>query len=402
MKLSAHVKEIVMRVVFTGGGTGGHVNPAIAIADTVKRAEPDSEISFVGTPRGIENKLCADAGYPIYHVDIQGLRRKLTLSNLKTLYLTLTSPHKAKKLLRELKPDIVLGTGGYVCWPVVKAAAKMGIPTALHESNAVPGAAVKLLSGEVDRVYLNFAETADSFADKSKLCRVGNPLRNGFSRITREEGRRLCGIGDRYRYTVLSFGGSLGAEMVNEAVLDMMRDFSSKREDVYHIHACGSIEWEAAQKGFAERGLDGCENLALKEYIFNMPELMAAADLVICRAGAMTVSELAMCGKCVIFIPSPNVTNNHQYKNAALLRDGGAAELIEERELAARPLAAVAEQLLCDDGARRRAEMSERISQFAIKDACELIYEDMRRLVSEKNGKRGAGDISFGRAHGER
>lgn len=390
-----------MKVVFTGGGTGGHVNPAIAIADTVKRAEPGSEISFVGTSRGIENKLCADAGYPVYHVDIQGLRRKLTLSNLKTLYLTLTSPYKARKLLLRLKPDIVLGTGGYVCWPVVKAAAKMGIPTALHESNAVPGAAVKLLSGNVDRIYLNFSETAESFTDRSKLYRVGNPLRNGFSRITREEGRRLCGIDGKYRYTILSFGGSLGAEMVNEAVLDMMRDFSAKREDVYHIHACGSIEWEAAQKGFAERGLDKYGNLALKEYIFNMPELMAAADLVICRAGAMTVSELAMCGKCVIFIPSPNVTNNHQYKNAALLRDGGAAELIEERELTERPLASVAERLLCEEGESARAEMCNRISRFAIKDACDLIYRDMKKLISEKNGKRSTGDISFGRDRGD-
>jgi len=384
-----------MKVVFTGGGTGGHVNPAIAIADTIKMLEPDSEITFVGTPRGIENKLVGSAGYPIRHVDIQGLKRKLTLSNIKTLYLTLTSPMKAKKLLRELKPDIVLGTGGYVCWPVVKAASKMGIPTALHESNAVPGAAVKMLSGVVDRVYLNFEETAEAFSDKTKLYRVGNPLRSGFSGISREEGRVACGIDDKYKYTVLSFGGSLGAEKVNEAVIDMMRDFSSKRDDVYHIHACGSIEWEEAQRVFRERGLDKCENLTIKEYIYNMPELMAAADLVICRAGAMTVSELAMCGKCVIFIPSPNVTNNHQFKNAAVLRDAGAAELIEECGLDARPLAAVAEELLSSDGDARRADMCKKITGFAVKDTCKLIYNDMKKLIS---GKKDA--VSFGRSTG--
>ncbi len=389
-----------MKIVFTGGGTGGHVNPAIAIADTVKEREPDSEISFVGTPRGIENKLAGKAGYPVYHVDIQGLKRKLTLSNIKTLYLTMTSPMKAKKLLRELKPDMVLGTGGYVCWPVMKAAAKMGIPTALHESNAVPGAAVKMLSGMVDRVYLNFEETAASFGDKSKLYRVGNPLRSGFSGISREEGRKLCGIDDKYKYTVLSFGGSLGAEKVNEAVLDMMRDFTSKRDDVYHVHACGSIEWEIAKKEFAVRGLDKCENISLQEYIYNMPELMAAADLVICRAGAMTVSELAMCGKCVIFIPSPNVTNNHQFKNADVLRRAGAAELIEESGLDARPLASVAGELLCDEGDAVRAEMCKKITRFAVKDTCELIYSDMKKLIAKKGGGDSDDGVSFGRGKG--
>jgi len=382
-----------MKIVFTGGGTGGHVNPAIAIADAIKAREPDSEICFVGTPRGIENKLCKAAGYPIRHVDIQGLRRKLTLSNLKTLYLTLTSPAKAKKLLRELKPDVVLGTGGYVCWPVMKAASKMGIPTALHESNAVPGAAVKMLSGAVDRVYLNFEETGEAFTDKSKLYRVGNPLRSGFSGITREEGRRLCGIGDEYKYTVLSFGGSLGAEKVNEAVLDMMEQFTKDHPEVYHIHACGSIEWDIAREDFAKRGLDKYKNLSLQEYIYNMPELMAAADLVICRAGAMTVSELAMCGKCVIFIPSPNVTDNHQYKNANVLRAAGAAELIEEKELADRPLAVVASELLSDEGEARREEMCRKIRDFAVTNTCDLIYEDLLSLIGRKKDD----GVTFGR-----
>lgn len=381
-----------MKIVFTGGGTGGHVNPAIAIADEIKAREPDSEITFVGTPRGIENKLCAKAGYPIRHVDIQGLKRRLTLSNLKTLYLTLTSPAKARRLLRELKPDVVLGTGGYVCWPVMKAASQLGIPTALHESNAVPGAAVRMLSGSVDRVYLNFEETGEAFTDKSKLYRVGNPLRSGFSGISREEGRRLCGIEDKYKYTVLSFGGSLGAEKVNGAVLDMMENFTAKRPDVYHVHACGSIEWEDAQRDFAARGLDSCENISISEYIYNMPELMAAADLVICRAGAMTVSELAMCGKCVIFIPSPNVTDNHQYKNANVLRTAGAAELIEESGLDARPLAAVAEELLSDEGEERRLEMCKKITGFAVKNTCELIYNDLQKLIGRKEG-----GVSFGR-----
>ena len=381
-----------MKVVFTGGGTGGHVNPALAIADYIKSVEGDSEISFVGTPRGIENKLCPAAGYPIYHVDIQGLRRKLTLSNIRTLYLTLTSPSKAKKLLRELQPDVVIGTGGYVCWPVMKAASDMGIPTALHESNAIPGKAVKMLAGKVDRIYLNFEETGAALEQKDKLYRVGNPLRSGFSGITREEGRRLCGIGDDYKYTVLSFGGSLGAEKVNEAVLDMMESFTKDHPEVYHIHACGYIEWDIARADFERRGLDKYPNLSLKEYIYNMPELMAAADLVICRAGAMTVSELAMCGKCVIFIPSPNVTDNHQFKNADVLRRAGAAELIEEKELSSRPLADVASELLSYEGSARREEMCRLVKDFAVDNTCELIYNDILKLIGRDNG-----GVSFGR-----
>ena len=148
-----------MRVLMTGGGTGGHVNPALAIADTIRQNDPTSETAYVGTHHGIESKLVPAAGYPLCFVEIQGIRRSFSLSNLKTAYLTLTSPHKAKKILREFQPDLVVGTGGYVSWPVVRAAAQMGIPTALHESNAVPGVAVRMLASKVDRIYLNFEET---------------------------------------------------------------------------------------------------------------------------------------------------------------------------------------------------------------------------------------------------
>ncbi len=376
-----------MRVLMTGGGTGGHVNPALAIANTIRQNDPTAEIAYVGTKRGIESKLVPAAGYPLYFVEIQGMRRSLSLSNLKTLYLTLTSPGKARKIIKEFKPDLVIGTGGYVSWPVVKAASQMGIPCALHESNAVPGVAVKMLARSVDRIYLNFEETGAELPVKEKILRVGNPLGHSFSTLTREEARRHLGIPDKYKYCILSYGGSMGAERLNAAVLKMMRDFTAKHPEVFHLHATGSIEKELCGGWFREMGLDKYENISLTEYIYDMPYRMAAADLIICRAGAMTVSELSMAGKCAVFIPSPNVTNNHQYKHAKVLVDAGAAALFEEKDLEgteAAPLTACVSRLLSPEGEAERQAMTEKIRAFAVPDANKRIYLDLLNLVKNR------------------
>ncbi|MBE6598674.1 MAG: undecaprenyldiphospho-muramoylpentapeptide beta-N-acetylglucosaminyltransferase [Ruminococcaceae bacterium] len=376
-----------MRVLMTGGGTGGHVNPALAIANTIKHNDPEAVIAYVGTKKGIENKLVPKAGYPLYHVEIQGIRRSLSPANLKTAYLALTAPRKARAILEDFKPDIVIGTGGYVSWPVVKAAADMGIPTALHESNAIAGVAVKMLQKYVDRIYLNFEKTAETLTcDRAKIMRVGNPIMGEFTSLSKEEARRRMGLSGKYKYVLLSYGGSMGAEKVNDAVLAVMREFTAKHPEVYHIHATGSIEFELCTSQFKEMGLDKCENISLNEYIYDMPVRMAAADLTINRAGAMTVSELAMTGKAAVFIPSPNVAENHQYKNARVLYDAGAAALYEEKELAdgAAPLIAEVERLLSPEGDSIRAEMGERIRQFAVMDANKLIYNDILKLVNKK------------------
>ena len=373
-----------MRVLITGGGTGGHVNPALAIANTIKQNDHDAVIAYVGTKRGIENKLVPKAGYPMYYVDVKGIKRSLSPSNIKAAYLALTSPIKAKKIIREFKPDIVVGTGGYVSWPVVKAASQMGIPTALHESNAIAGVAVKMLQKSVDRIYLNFEKTGESLScDRAKLMKVGNPILGGFSSMTREEARKKLGIPDKYKYVILSYAGSMGAEKVNDAVLCLMREFTAKHPEVYHIHATGSIELELCTSQFKEMGLDKCENIELCEYIYDMPVRMAAADITINRAGAMTISELAATGKCSIFIPSPNVAENHQYKNAKVLSDAGAAALFEEKDLVdgAKPLIEEVEKLLSDGGEKLRAERSEKIRQFAVSDANKLIYNDLVKLA---------------------
>lgn len=382
------VRKLHMRVLVTGGGTGGHVNPALAIANTIKQNDPDAVIAYVGTKKGIESKLVPKAGYPLYTVEIQGIRRSLSPANLKTAYLALTSVGKAKKILDEFRPDLVVGTGGYVCWPVVKAASERGIPTALHESNAIAGVAVKMLQNAVDRIYLNFAKTGDTLhCDKTKILQVGNPIMSDFKSITRDEARKKLNIPDKYRYVLLSYGGSMGAEKVNDAILCLMRDFTSKHPEVLHIHATGSIEWEECGAKFREMGLDKCENIEFVEYIFDMPLKMAAADLTITRAGAMTVTELASTGKCAIFIPSPNVAENHQYKNAKVLVDVGGALLFEEKDLTddAKPLTQKVSELLCPTGDSVRAEMTEKIRPFALDNVNRRIYDDLCALVREKS-----------------
>ncbi len=375
-----------MRVLMTGGGTGGHVNPALAIANTIKQNDPSAEIAYVGTKKGIEHKLVPKAGYPMYYVEIQGMRRSLSPSNLKAAYLAVTSPYKAKGIIEEFKPDLVVGTGGYVCWPVMKAAADMGIPTALHESNAIAGVAVKMLQKNVDRIYLNFEKTGETLTcPKEKLLKVGNPVMGGFTSLTRAQAREKLGIPDKYKYILLSYAGSMGAEKVNDAVLCVMREFTAKHPEVYHIHATGAIENELCTAQFREMGLDKFENIELTEYIYDMPTKMAAADLTINRAGAMTVSELAITGKPAIFIPSPNVAENHQYKNAKVLFDANAARLLEEKDLAGdgKLLVREVERLLSYEGESLRAEMSRNIKQFAVPDSNKIIYKDLCELVKK-------------------
>lgn len=374
-----------MRVLMTGGGTGGHVNPALAIANTIKENDPASEIAFVGTPRGIENKLVPAAGYKLYHVDVRGLRRSFSPANIRAAWLALTSPAKAKKLIKQFRPDVVIGTGGYVSWPVVKAAAKMGIPTALHESNATPGMAVRMLSGDVDRIYLNFEAAGVGIRDKDKLMLVGCPMLGApAASLTKAEARKKLGIPDDVSTVILSFGGSMGAEKVNDAVFTLMQRYTGGREGVWHTHATGAIEKDIAAGWFRERGLDKYKNLELLEYIYDMPIRMAAADIVISRAGAMTVSELALHGKCTVFIPSPNVTDDQQYKNAKVLAEADAALIIREgADCGDRLCAAVTG--LCEHP-ENRAKMEENIKKFASPDANRLIYNDIVKLV--KKGKK--------------
>ncbi len=371
-----------MKVLLTGGGTGGHVNPALAIADIIKMNMPGAEIAFVGTERGIENKLVAREGYPMYHVQIQGLRRSLSPANLKTAYYVMTSPAKAKRILREFEPDLVIGTGGYVCWPLLQAAAALGIPCMVHESNALAGVAVRQLQKKVDVILTNFKETADQLKVPEKVVCVGNPLRKHYATVTRDEARAKLGIPDSVGTVILSFGGSLGAQAINEAAMGLMKEFSSVRSDVMHFHSGGARGYENARELFAAYGLERNGRLILRDYIYDMPLHMAAADVVICRAGAMTLTELATMRKAAVLIPSPNVADNHQYKNAKVLADAGAAILLEESELNLDTVLAAVRRLAEDPTAR--IQMQEKVAAFADPDVERKIYGEIEKLLAKK------------------
>ena len=374
-----------MRVLMSGGGTGGHITPAIAIADTIKQNDPSAEIAFVGTKKGKESELVPRAGYPLYYVEIQGISRSLSPKNIKTLWYILTAPGKAAKLIDEYKPDVVIGTGGYACWPTLAAAAKKGIPTMVHESNAIPGLAVKRLQNQVDRILINFERTAEKLsANRGKIVKVGNPLRGGFGTITSQFAKQKLGV-DGFKHIVMCFGGSLGSEMLNNCGKEFMPLCAEKHPEILYVHVAGTRYYEKMKSDLAAAGLDKCENIKLFDYIHDMPYWMSAADVVVARAGAMTISELSLMKKACVLIPSPNVVDNHQYKNAKVLADQGAAVLIQESELADDKYSREILALLNDEPTR--ISMSEKISQFADPHANRNIYDEMLKLIEIKKKK---------------
>lgn len=371
-----------MRVLITCGGTGGHINPAIAIANTIKQNDPEAEILFVGTKRGKESVLVPRAGYELKFVESEGIRRSLSPANIRAAFRALISPYKAKPIIREFAPDVVVGTGGYACWPVLKGASMLGIPSAVHESNAIPGMAVKRLQKSVDKILINFERSKDYITQKEKVVRVGNPLASAFSHMEKDAAREKHGI-PKDALCVLSYGGSGGAEFLNEIAVNVMEKYVSRHRDIVFIHAAGSRDYGETKARFERFGLNRFDNLRLFEYIYDMPDYMAAADVVICRAGAMTISELSMMGKACIMIPSPNVVDNHQYKNAKVLADAGAACLLEEADLNAALLWDHLQALLYNEALRDSQQKA--IVKFADRDANQQIYEELVAL--SKKGK---------------
>lgn len=368
-----------MKLLLTGGGTAGHVNPALAIAEIFKSANPETEIFFAGTPGGMERRLVGEVGYPYYPIRVEGFSRSLSPRNLRALYLALTSPIKARSLLRSLSPDLVVGTGGYVSWPMLSAAASLGIPTALHESNVIPGLTVRRLAPRCNLVLLNFEKTKEHLGAKVPTLHVGNPLRRGFSTVGRAEARRKLGIPASARL-IVSFGGSLGAESINRAALTLFCDYVCKKPNVYHIHGTGMRYKESFDVLVKQKIKSVPPRIRISEYLGNMPELMAAADLLICRAGAMTISELARTRRAAILIPSPNVAGDHQTKNAALLEEKGAAYLLPESELDVGRLLHTVGDLLEND--EKRIRMEKAIARFDIPDANRRIGRALSDLVT--------------------
>ncbi len=328
-----------MRILFTCGGTAGHINPAIGIAGELREIMPDCEILFVGAKGNMETELVPHEGYDIKTVTITNLSRslspKMIVHNLKTVKNVFSAIADAKKIIREFKPDVAVGTGGYVCYPVLKAAASLKVPTIIHESNAVPGLTTKMLASVVDKILLGFAESVKYYKDASKVVVTGTPVRLGFKASDKQTAREKIGFTDS-RPLVLSVWGSLGSVHMNKIMAEMIGEMDDGEFAL--IHATGKRAFERVKE--ETKGDKAVLNGEAKvyEYIYNMQETMAAADLILCRAGASTLSELGVLGKPVILIPSPNVTNNHQEKNARVLENVGAAKVMLEGEFTASSL----------------------------------------------------------------
>ncbi len=367
-----------MRVLMTGGGTAGHVNPAIAIAETVKKHHPDAVIEFVSSslPNDKAVDLVSRAGYKLHRLDICGSYKIYDPRNLKTLYYMAKSNKQAKRLIRIFEPDIIIGTGGFACYPVLNAGAEMGVPTLVHESNAIAGKAVKKLAPRVDCVMTNFQKTTESVKGAKRLIRVGNP--SVFDENKVKAAVRGEKIGE-YELSVLSFGGSGGSETMNDGVVAMLSALADKFPNVEFCHASGKRDYGRMKDEFARLALNKKKNIVLKDYIYDMDERMARADLLICRAGAMTISETALLKKAVVFVPSPYVVANHQYKNAKAIYDLGACELVEEKDFSSGALVRAVERLLGDADARN--DIGERLHDFADPDANDKIYLEIKHLL---------------------
>lgn len=374
-------------MLISGGGTGGHINPALAIADKVKNEYPDAVIEYVGTQKGLEANLVPKAGYKIHFIKVRGFKRSLSLSNIDAAIKAVTSVLAAKKIIKNFRPDVVVGTGGYVCWPVLKAAADMNIPTIVHESNAYPGVTTKMLSKHVDKILLGFEESKKYLdCDEKKLLRVGSPVSEKMLTASKVQSRQKLGI-DMSEKMVLSAGGSLGAKPLNDSVYELIKNYTLP-EGVLHVHATGNAGWQQESERYINLGFERVDDDTLRRgsvtvcrYIYNMHELLSACDIEICRAGAMTLSELSVLGKAAVIIPSPYVTNNHQYCNAKVLCDKDAALMIEEKNLDGKVLTETVRNLINDD--ERRHVIENNVREFAVTDTLDRILEIIKKEIQK-------------------
>ena len=374
----------IKRIIFTCGGTAGHVNPAIALAQLMQERDPSREVLFVGADRGLEKDLVPKAGYPFRMVHISSFHRSVRPAELRHNLISaanlVRAPREARAILRQFRPDAVIGTGGYASFPVVKEAARRKIPTAVHESNAVPGLTTKALSKVVDCVMVGFEESRAHYDHPERVVVTGTPVRGDFFRYTRQEAREKLGLTDD-RPLLLSYWGSLGAEVMNRRMVDFLEREAKEGAPFRHIHGAGrDFAW--MQEELLRRGvkLEGT-GIEVREYIYDMAVVMRAADLVLCRAGASTISELTAIAKPSILVPSPNVTANHQEKNARVLSGQGAAVLLLEKDCPGMELYDQASALLRDPA--RRDSMIRALNSMAVPDAGEKIYQTLAGLLKK-------------------
>lgn len=375
-----------MNVIFTCGGTAGHINPAIAVANTLRQRHPDCNVLFIGACGHMEEKLVPQAGYELRTFPASGMSRKLSFAGLKQNLIGVKNVFSAisgcKKIFREFKPDVILGTGGYASFPALKAGKSMGIPVCVHEANAMPGLTTRMAADFADRVLVCFPGSEKHYKHPERAEVVGMPVREEFVFSHKAAARKALGLDSRP--LVLSTFGSQGARMMNLAMADFMKLEQDNGFPYRHIHGVGSFGWEWMPDKVREVGvaLEKTDAIDMREYIYDMPTCMAAADVVISRAGASSLNEIAATGTPCILIPSPNVTDNHQEKNARAIEARGGAVVILEKDCTARLLYDTVEQILSDKA--RYDAMSTALKGSVVLDSAQRICQILEELAASK------------------
>jgi len=365
-----------VKVLIAGGGTAGHINPGLAIAKKIIEKNDDAKVIFVGTQRGMETKLVPREGFELRLIRVRGFKRKLSMDTVKAVRDLFLGIMDARKIIKKERPDIVIGTGGYVCGPVLYQAAKMGIPTLIHEQNAYPGVTNKILSRYVDKVAISFKEAEKYFKTPKKLVLTGNPVRKEMINVDRNQNRSKADKRSMLGHVVI-FGGSLGAQKINSTVVDMLKNFYN--EDFSLTFATGNNQYERISDELKNLKFN---NVEVVPYIYDAARTYGIADLIVCRAGAITSSEMTVMGIPCIMIPSPNVTANHQEYNARALEKQGASVVILEKELSAQVLFEQIKKLLSDT--EYLGKMSKNSRKMGITDATDKIYEIITELLKPK------------------
>ncbi len=370
-----------MRVIVSAAGTGGHINPAISIANKIREKQPDSEIIFIGTNHGLENDLVPRAGYQLKRIEAYGLKKEISLENFKHVLKTIRSAKEVKAFMDEFKPDLVIGTGGYICGPVFAAATSKKIPAVLHESNAYPGKAVKMFAKEVDCVLVGFEEAKERLGNAKKVVVTGNPTKIQKLEILPEQKKKI--LADLKAKDdlpiVLIFGGSQGAQAINEATVDLIK--AKLNKDYQIIWATGRNQYDIVKESFekATISIKNIKDVKVLPYIYNMAEMINLADLVICRSGAMTITELSICGKPAIFVPLPSKSANRQEDNARVLEKLGAAKIILNHELTGEKLSKEIDAIIKDKA--KLQEMGKLATKIAPSQVEEKIYEELMQIL---------------------
>ena len=374
-----------MNVIFTCGGTGGHINPAIAVANIWKERHPDSKILFIGGVGGMEEELVSKAGYELVTLPARGMARGLSFKaikrNVNVIWNIIGAVNKCKKLIRDFGADVIVGTGGYASFPALMAGSMLGVPTCVHESNAMPGLTTRMIADRVDRVLVCFPESAKHYRHPEKVEVVGMPVRREFIFTKKEAARKELGLDERP--LIVSAFGSQGAKAMNEAAAELFQLEQEAGFPYQHIHAVGSYGWGWMPDFVKSKGvdLDTAKSITMQQYIYNMPTVMAAADIFISRAGAASCNEIAASGTPCILIPSPNVTDNHQEKNARALERGGGAVVVLEKDCTPKVLLETIQALLSDR--ERYNAMQRALLNISVPDSAERLCSIMEALMKE-------------------